>query len=202
MSSYTHGSDKHKVFNTGWRFTDEVDYDNPECTQFSNDKYDAYLIEFDENNNIVLEMNILESKFEVVKAPIYNLERESVNSKKVKVVKNYYPERGEYLSSYEPDVFETLTEEEALKYAVNEDCFITFGMFNDRFKLIGSVPDHMDFRVTFISTKGVAYRFTLKEANKEMKDFLNLTLMPRGRYYVYVNMGDYVYNTTEYIELV
>ena len=104
--------------------------------------------------------------------------------------------------SHSTDVFETLTEEEALKYATNEDCFITFGMFNDRFKLIGSVPDHMDFRVTFISTKGVAYRYTLKEANKEMKDFLNLTLMPRGRYYVYVNMGDYVYNTTEYIELV
>lgn len=202
LSSFTYTSDKHKVFNTGWRFTDEVAYDDPACTQFSNDKYDAYVIEFDENNNIVLEMHILESKFEIVKAPIYNLERESVNSKEIKVVKNYNPSPGSYVSTYEPDTYETLTEEEALEYKNSEISFITFRMYNDRFTLLGFLPEHMEFKVTFISTKGTAYRFTMKEKNQELKPFLNLSAMPRGRYYVYVNLGDFVYNTTEYIELI
>lgn len=201
LSSFTYTSDNHKVFNSGWHFTDEVDYSDPECTQFSNDKYDAYFVEFDENNNIILELNVKESKFEVVKAPIYNLERESVNSKEVKTVKNYKVDAGFYLSTYEPDKYESLTEEEALKFASNDDCFITFQMYNNRFKLIGNVPDNMDMKVTFISTKGTAYRYTMKETNGELKDFIILSLLPKGKYYVYVNMGSHVYDTTEYIEI-
>ena len=108
---------------------------------------------------------------------------------------------GTYLTTYADEEFETLTEEEALAYATNEDCFISFQMYNNRFKLLGAVPEEMDMRVTFISTRGVAYRYTMKEANGELKDFINLSGMPEGRYYVYVNMGDYVYNTTEYIEI-
>ena len=201
LSSFTYSSDSHKVFNTGWHFTDEVDYDDPKCTQFSNDKYDAYLLEFDENNEVVLKLHINESKFEIVKANIYNLGKESVNKTDVKVVSNYKPGNGEYLSTSDPDIYETLTEEEALKYKSNEDCFITFQMYNKRFKLIGVVPDKMDMKVTFISAKGVAYRYTMKEANKEMKDYINISLLPKGKYYVYVNMGEHVYNTTEYIEI-
>lgn len=201
LSSFTHTSDNHKVFNSGWHFTDEVKYNDPECTQFSNDKYDSYFIEFDENNNIILNLNVKESKFEVVKANIYNLEKESVNSKEVKTVKNYKVSAGSYVSTYEPDKYETLTEDEALKFSVNSDCFITFQMYNNRFKLIGNVPDKMDMKVIFISPKGIAYRYTMKETSKELKDFIILSLLPKGKYYVYVNMGDHVYDTTEYIEI-
>ena len=74
-------------------------------------------------------------------------------------------------------------------------------MYNKRFKLIGFVPDEMEMKVSFISPKGTAYRYVMKEANKELKDFINISLLPKGRYYVYVDMGGYVYNTTEYIEI-
>lgn len=201
LSSYTYSSDGHKLFNSGWHFTDEVDYDDSECTQFSNDKYDAYFVELDEENNVVMELHVLESKFEVVKANIYNLGKESIKGDGVDIVKNYKPVDGEYLSTYDPDVYELLKEEEALKYATNEDCFITFQMYNKRFKLIGVVPNKMSMKVTFISPKGVAYRYTMKEEYKDMKDFINISLLPKGKYYVYVNMGDHVYNTTEYIEI-
>lgn len=201
LSSYTYSSDGHRLFNSGWHFTDEVDYDDPECTQFSNDKYDAYFVELDESNNVVMELHVLESKFEVVKANIYNLGKESIKGEGVDIVSNYKPKNGEYLSTYDPDVYELLKEEEALKYATNEDCFITFQMYNKRFKLIGVVPNKMSMKVTFISPKGVAYRYTMKEEYKDMKDFINISLLPKGKYYVYVNMGDHVYNTTEYIEI-
>ena len=201
LSSFTYATNGHKVFNSGWHFTDEVDFDNPECTQFSNDKYDAYIIDFDENNNVAVSLHIDESKFEVVKAPIYNLSAVSVKPTENDEIANYEVEMGTYLTTYADEEFETLTEEEALAYATNEDCFISFQMYNNRFKLLGAVPEEMDMRVTFISTRGVAYRYTMKEANGELKDFINLSGLPEGRYYVYVNMGDYVYNTTEYIEI-
>lgn len=201
LSSYTYSSDGHSLFNSGWHFTKDVDYSDPECTQFSNDKYDAYLIEFDKDNNILLKLHINESKFEAVKANIYNLEKESVNSKEVKTVKNYSPANGQYLSTYEPDKYTLLTEEDALKYQVNENCFITFQMYNKRFKLIGVVPNKMEMKVTFISPKGMAYQYMMKESGKDMLDFINVSLLPKGKYFVYVNMGEHVYNTTEYIEI-
>ena len=201
LSSFTYASDGHKVFNSGWHFTDEVNYDDDSCTQFNNDKYDAYFIELDENNNVVMELHVNESKFEVVKANIYNIGKESVKGTSVDVVKNYQPVDGAYLSTSDPDVYESLSENEALKYATNEDCFISFQMYNKRFKLIGVVPQKMEMKVTFISAKGMAYRYTMKEANKDIKEYINVSLLPKGKYYVYVDMGGHVYNTTEYIEI-
>ena len=129
------------------------------------------------------------------------MEAVSVAKTMVDKVKNYAPEKGEYLTTFAPEEFETLTESEALKYKANEDCFISFVVYNNRFKLFGAIPDEMDFRVTFISTSGKAYRYTMKKAGEEIKDFINISGMPSGRYYVYVNMGDAVYNTTEYIDI-
>ena len=64
-----------------------------------NDKYDAYIIDFDENNNIVNKLKSPESKFEVVKANIYNLESVSVKPKMIDVVSNYKTELGEIFNS-------------------------------------------------------------------------------------------------------
>lgn len=201
LSSFTYSSDSHKLFNSGWHFSDEVDLNDPKCTQFNNDKYDAYFIELDENNEKIIELHVFESKFEVVKANIYNLEKESIKSVNKDLISNYKPGDGKYLSTYEADIYELLKESEALKFATNENCFISFQMYNKRFKLIGVVPKKMDMKVTFITTKGVAYRYTMKEANKDMLDFINLSLLPKGKYFVYVEMGGHVYNTTEYIEI-
>lgn len=201
LSSYTYTSDNHKIFNSGWHFTNEVDYNNPECTQFTNDKYDAYLIEFDENNNIILDMHIAESKFEVVKADIYSLSSESVKPMEVSDTKNFEFVEGKYLSTYNSDNPEELSEEDALKYAINDPLYVSFELYNNRFKLFGSVPSEMEMKVTFISPSGKAYRYTMKEANKDIKEFVIIDKLPKGRYYVYVNLGNEVYNTTQYIDL-
>lgn len=74
LSSFNYSKEGHKIFNSGWHFsTDEV-YNDSACTQFSNDKYDAYIVELDDQDNVLVELKINESKFEVIKAPIYNLE--------------------------------------------------------------------------------------------------------------------------------
>lgn len=201
LSSFTYAKDNHKIFNSGWHFTDKVNYNSSECTQFSNDSYDAYLIDFDKNNNISVKLHINESKFEVVKAPIYNLGVVSVKSETLSTIPNYNVSEGKYLSTHENDKYEILSEDEALKYASNEPLFITFQMYNKRFRLIGSVPEKMDMKITFISTRGIAYRYILKEKNQDIKDFIIISDLPKGRYYVYVNMNEFIYNTTEYIEI-
>lgn len=201
LSSYTYTKDNHKVFNSGWHFTDKVAYTDPECNQFTNDKYDAYLIEFDDKNNIVLNMHIEESKFEVLKADIYNLAESSIKQTSLNELPNYSAQDGKYLSTLEADNYEELSEEEALKYQVNEPLEVTFFMYNNRFRFIGAIPSAMEARVTFISPSGKAYRYLLKEANKDVKEFIILDKLPKGRYYVYADWGEFVYNTTQYIEI-
>ncbi len=201
LSSYTYTSNNHKIFNSGWHFTDKVEYDNPLCDQFTNDQYDSYIIEFDENNNIVLNMHIDESKFEVLKSDIYNLAENSVKPKKSGDVKNYTFPKGRYLSTFPVDVPEELTEEEALQFEQNDPLLISYIIHDNRFRLSGAVPTEMDMKIIFISPSGKAYRYTLKEKGQEIKQFIILDKLPKGRYYVYASMNDFVYNTTQYIEM-
>ena len=55
LSSYTYSSDGHTLFNSGWHFPSEDVYNEPECTQFSNDSYDSFIVEFDENKKKIVE---------------------------------------------------------------------------------------------------------------------------------------------------
>lgn len=201
LSSYTYAANNHKLFNSGWHFTDKVDYNSSSCTQFSNDKYDTNLIEFDDKNNIVAHLHIDESKFEAIKADIYNLAGVSVKPTTKNEIANYDPQMGKYTSTMEADKFEELSEQEALKYAESDFLSISFIMYNNRIKFFGAIPESMEAKITFISPSGKAYRYLLKEANKEAKDFIILDDLPKGRYYVYANWDEYVYNTGQHIEI-
>lgn len=201
LSSYTYATNNHKIFNSGWHFTDEVDYNSSSCTQFTNDKYETHMIEFDEQNNQVLNFNIKESKFEVIKADIYNLAEVSIKPTEKKEITYHNPQDGVYLSTMDDDEYEELTEEEALKYQSNEILDIAFIMYNNRIKFYGAIPTSMSAKITFISPSGKAYRYLLKEKNQEAKDFIILNRLPKGRYYIYANWDDYVYNTRQYIEI-
>lgn len=201
LSSYTYAINNHKIFNSGWNFTDEVEYNSSACTQFSNDKYQTHLIEFDENNNIVLNINIQESKFEVIKADIYNLAEVSVKPTTMSVVSNYSPVTGVYTSTMEADTYEELTEEEALKFQDSDILTIAFMMYNNRIKFYGAIPESMEAKIVFISPSGKAYRYLLKEANQETKNFISLDNLPKGRYYVYAEWDEYMYNTGQHIDL-
>lgn len=200
-SSYTHTANNHHIFGPAWHFGEDVNLDSSECTVFTNDKIESYIIEFDENNNMLLNIQIGESKFETLKSDIYNLAENSIKPKSVDTFKNYDFIEGQYLSTFDPDVPEELTEEEALKYEQNEALMISFSLHDNRFTLKGYVPDNMDMRITLISPSGKAYRYLLKEKDKKIKQFIDLSGIPKGRYYIYVNMDKYVYNTTLHLEL-
>lgn len=203
LSSYNRTYDGNTLFNSGWHFSDEVNYDDPSCTQFNNDKYEAYIIEFNENKEKVLELKVDESKFEVIKANIYNLSLSSVKPEKHDDIPNYvFNDKASFTTNNTAKDYEELSEEEALKFKnTDETVKLSFELVNNQFSFVGLMPDEYEIKVTFISTRGKAYRYTLKEANKEMKVSVNLSSLPKGRYYVYAEMGNKVYDTREYIEL-
>lgn len=201
LSSFTYSTNGHRVFNSGWHFTDEVNYEDPACTQFSNDKYDAYIIDFDENNNIVNKLKSPESKFEVVKANIYNLESVSVKPKAIDVVSNYKTELGKYLIPYEPDKYEELSESEALEFKNSVNQEIVFEIHNNKFSFVGYYPKDTSVNVTFISPRGKAYKYVLKESGQDIKDFINLSKLKSGRYYVFAEIDGEKYNIGNYIDI-
>ena len=176
LSSFTAAANGHKVFNSGWHFTDEVNYDDPECTQFSNDKYDAYIIDFDENNNIVNKIKSPESKFEVIKANISNFERVSVKPK-------------------------VLSEIEALNYKNSFLQDVSFEIHDNKFSLVGYFTEGSYIDVILISPKGKAYKYVLKEKNQEIKNYINLSGLEKGRYYLYTDINGDSYNTGKYIDI-
>lgn len=201
LSSFTYSTNGHRVFNSGWHFTDEVNYEDLACTQFSNDKYDAYIIDFDENNNIVNKLKSPESKFEVVKANIYNLESVSVKPKTIDVVSNYKTELGKYLIPYEPDKYEELSESEALEFKNSVNQEIVFEIHNNKFSFVGYYPKDTSVNVTFISPRGKAYKYVLKESGQDIKDFINLSKLKSGRYYVFAEIDGEKYNIGNYIDI-
>ena len=200
LSSFNYSKEGHKIFNSGWHFsTDEV-YNDTSCTQFSNDKYDAYIVELDDNDNVLVEIRINESKFEVIKAPIYNLEALSVTPKTNKTVANYeFDGEARYLTNLPSPEYEKLTEADALAYKENSSNPISFFILNNRMSFQGLLLNSAELKVTLISPKGIAYRYTVKEQGKDEYKVLNLNDLPKGRYYIYVNLDDTIYNSTQYI---
>lgn len=202
LSSFNYTKDNNKVFNSGWHFSDPSEYDNPACTQFTNDKYDAYIIELDENDNIVAEIRIDESKFEVIKAPIYNLEAVSITHEVKDVLSNYnFDDHASYKSNLSSIEYEKLTESEALSYKENTSTPIDFFILNGRMTFSGLLLDEIELKVTLISPKGIAYRYIVKEKGKDTYNVVNLRQLPKGRYYIYVNIDDSIYNTLQYVEV-
>ena len=202
LSSFNYTKDGHKVFNSGWHFSDPSQLDNPACTQFTNDKYDAYIIELDDDNNVLAEIRIDESKFEVIKAPIYNLEAVSVDHEIKSINSNYnFDDHASYKSNIKTSNYEKLSESEALAYKENVSNPIDFFILNGRMSFQGLLLDSAELKVTLISPKGIAYRYVVKEKGKDFYDVINLTQLPKGRYYIYINLDDSIYNTRKHVEV-
>lgn len=202
LSSFNYSKDNHKVFNSGWHFSDASEYDNPACTQFTNDKYDAYIVELDDNDNVLAEIRIDESKFEVIKAPIYNLEAVSISHEVKNTLSNYsFDDQASYKSNLTSVEYEKLSESDALAYKENTSVPIDFFILNGRMTFSGLLLDDTELKVTLISPKGIAYRYMVKEKGKDTYNVINLRQLPKGRYYIYVNMDDYIYNTRQHVEV-
>lgn len=201
LSSFTSAANGHKVFNSGWHFTDEVAYDDPGCNQFSNDKYDAYIIDFDENNNIVNKLKVPQSKFEVIKANIYNLESVSVKPKTITTVSNYKVDKGLYLISYEVDDYIEMSEKETISYKESTIQEIAFDLHNNKFSLVGGFMDDTSLNIILIAPNGKGYKYVLKEKNQDMKKFINLSKLKKGRYYLFVDFNDEKFNMAKYIDI-
>lgn len=198
LSSFTYTKDNHKIFNSGWHFTDKVDYNNPKCTQFSNEYYDTRIIEFDENNNIVFKMRIDESKFEVIKANIYNLGDSSIKPNGDKLVKNYTAKKATVTSTVTSD-YKKLSEKEALAYKNSESTFSALYANNGKVGINAVVGEEIEINVIFISLKGEAYKFNLKQSGSEEFKEANIYSLPKGRYYIYAEVGEHTYNSLQHV---
>lgn len=202
LSSFNYSYNNNKIFNSGWHFRSDDLYDDPTCTQFSNDKYDAFIIEFDKDNNKIFEMKVNESKFEVVKAPIYNLEAVSVSKKKKDIIPNYtFDKNSGFITSREYKNYELLSESESAKYSQNTPNSTSLFLMNNMLKFNGSVPTEMKVSVTAISLKGVGYKYTLKESGTDDLYQADLNSLPNGRYYIFLTVDEQIYNTKYFVEI-
>ena len=198
LSSYTYSSDNHTVFNSGWHFSSEDVYDDPECTQFGNDSYDAFLIEFDENGKQIVELHFQESKFEVIKADIYNLAKESVKGSSESVINNYSAEDAIVYHTTD-QLYEKIDAEEAVKYADNYKMNFPFAVNSGQFISKISPLKNDIINVVFINLQGDAYRFKLKEKGTRDVKVLDITTLPKGKYYIYLEFNDKYYNTLSHV---
>ncbi len=94
-----------------------------------------------------------------------------------------------------------MSESEALAYKENVSNPIDFFILNGRMSFQGLLLDSAELKVTLISPKGIAYRYVVKEKGKDFYDVINLTQLPKGRYYIYINLDDSIYNTRKHVEV-
>ena len=199
LSSYTYSADGHKLFNSGWHMLDS-NFENPNCTQFSASEYESYLIDFDENNKKTVELNIMEGKFEALKANIYNLAEQSVNGTKQEQVPNFKYEPSRRFTTEEVH-YTKLQDSELDKYKKAELYDFAFGASSNIFQIYIVDSSTEAIKVTFLSNKGDGYVYTIKEAEEEGTeiDDINLNELPDGKYFVFMEYDGVLYNSTQYV---
>jgi hypothetical protein len=198
LSSFNYTAEGHKLITSGWHFTEDVDYDDPECTQFSNDKYDTYIIELDENDKVLHKLHLLESKFEVVKADIYNLGNMSVKPNKLNELKNYNP--GYAVSTdTRSNAFTKLSREDALSYQEAEDMLFPVYANNGYLGMNVALNDTHKIDVVFISPSSEAYIANAREVGSMVDKQIYYYGLPKGKYRVFVVINGYKYDTLQYV---
>lgn len=198
LSSYNYTSDNHSVFNSGWHFSDLIDYSDPECTQFNNEYYDATIIELDENRNEIFKMVSPQSLFEVIKADIYNLAESSIKPTKKKVIENYKAKKAKVTSS-ETSTYTKLSESEALNYKYADVSLTAISAISGRVKVNVVASLDKEVNIIFINLQGDAYKFNLKAVGEEDIKTANVYALPSGRYYIFVEEEGIVLNSGQHI---
>ena len=199
LSSFNYTSDGHKLINSGWHFDATAkNLDDPECTQFNNDEYDTFIIELDENDKVINKLHLYESKFEVIKADIYNLANVSVKPNKVDVNPNYKFEYAVATDTRDAQYTE-ISREDALAYKDAEDMLFSVHANNGRLGLNVIVDSNEKYDIAFISATGKAYLFNYLASDSRLEKEINYYQLPKGKYRVFVVMNGYKYDTLQYV---
>ncbi|MCR5224117.1 MAG: aryl-sulfate sulfotransferase [Bacilli bacterium] len=200
LSSFNYTPEGHKLITSGWHFTDKVKYDDPECTQFTNDQYDAFVIELDENNKEVLKLHLNESKFEVVKADIYNLSNASVRPENKDELKNYGPTYAKATDTHALS-YEEISRDEALSYKDAEDMLFPVYANNGYLGITTALGTDTKIDVLFMATTGNAYKFTVRNVGEDTDRQVCYYNLPKGQYRVFVVINGYKYDTLQYVKV-
>ncbi len=199
LSSFNYTSDGHKLINSGWHMDATAkNLDDPECTQFNNDEYDTFIIELDENDKVINKLHLYESKFEVIKADIYNLANVSVKPNKVDVNPNYKFEYAVATDTRDAQYTE-ISREDALAYKDAEDMLFSVHANNGRLGLNVIVDSNEKYDIAFISATGKAYLFNYLASDSRLEKEINYYQLPKGKYRVFVVMNGYKYDTLQYV---
>jgi uncharacterized protein YoxC len=200
LSSFNYTAEGHKLVTSGWHFTDKVNYDDPTCTQFNNDQYDAYVVELDENNKEVLKLHLNESKFEVVKADIYNLSSVSVRPENKEVLSNYAPIYAKSTDT-KPLDYEEVSREEALKYKDAEGMLFPVYANNGYLGMTTALPTDHKIEVLFMSTTGKTYKYTVRNVGDDTDKQVYYYNLPSGQYRIFVVDNGYKFDTLQYVKI-
>ena len=199
LSSFNYTSDGHKLINSGWHMDATAkNLDDPECTQFNNDEYDTYIIELDDNDKVINKLHLYESKFEIVKADIYNLGNVSVKPNKFDVNPNYKFEYAVATDTRDAQYTE-ISREDALAYKDAEDMLFSVHANNGRLGMNIILDSGEKYDVAFVSATGKAYLFNYLEAGSLLEKEIYYYSLPKGKYRVFVLVNGYKYDTLQYV---
>ena len=198
LSSFNYTNNGNKLITSGWHFNSDVNYDDPNCTQFNNDKYDTYIIELDENNNVVHKLHLYESKFEVVKADIYNLGAVSVRPNTVDTLNNYNPSYAVSSETTKID-YKTISRDEALSYRDAEGMLFPVYANNGYLGMNVALDNTHTVDVAFISSSSNAYVFNARKPGEDTEKQIYYYSLPKGTYRVFVIINGYKYDTLQYV---
>ena len=198
LSSFNYTSNGNMLFNSGWHFTKDVPYSDPECTQFTNYLYDTYLLELDKDGNTLVKLHLPESKFEVVKADIYNLANNSVRPSNKDVIPNYSFTYA-IVTDTNPLGFVEMNKEEAFEYKANEGMIMPVYTNNGYITLSTALNDTHELYLVFISPNGKSFKYNVRKVGDIADKSPYYLSLPKGKYHVYFTDNGEIYDTLQYV---
>lgn len=187
MSSFNYTNDNHKLINFGWHISNaglSIDY----CNQFNNNQFESFIIELDQNDNILNKLHLRNSKIEVVKTNIY-----SNNN-------NYKPSHAKIsiTNKIEPT---GLSLEEANEYMNLPQLMYPLNTNNGFLDMTLALANTHDIDVVLISSNGHAYKYRVRSKGEFTQKPIYYSDLPRGKYHVFVVDNEDKYDTLQYIEI-
>ncbi len=166
---------------------DSVDVNNYECTSSTNEEFKTEVIELDTNGNTLFNMLI---NYESENSILVSIPTEEMNYTLTKSTRTY---------SLINQSYEILDDNTVANYKSSEGLNVSIEYLNNHLKIDRIFDKSSKVTISLLDISGYAYEFNYKDANNYQNNYIDISLIKDGKYFIYLNIDGIVYNINRYI---
>ena len=166
---------------------ESVDTNNYECNATTIDNFNTNIYELDDKGNIFFNINL---DYETKNSIYYELNNNVIDYNFSKATRSY---------SLINQTYEELDDNTVGNYKSSNGYNVSIEYLNNHLKIDQIFDLSSEVSISLLDISGYAYEFKYKEANKYQNNYIDISLIKEGKYFIYLKIDGMVYNINRYI---